>query len=78
MTPHMPIAETEPGPPVPKLGNVTTRPKDPDQLGWLVITPKYITPSQTRAGYKSTMGDSFYHIFAHIPAFRLDFQVEYL
>jgi hypothetical protein len=25
---------------------VTIRPKDPDQLGWLVNIPKYLTPSQ--------------------------------
>jgi hypothetical protein len=28
-----------------KLGNVTTRKKDPDQLGWLVNISKYLTQS---------------------------------
>jgi hypothetical protein len=37
---------TETGPPAPKLGNVTTRPKDLDQLSWLVNIPKFLTLSR--------------------------------
>jgi hypothetical protein len=44
-------AETELGLPALKLGNATSRPKDPDQLGWLVNIPlnmyKYLTPSHS-------------------------------